>query len=276
MSGFKQVHTKMWADNWFSDLTSEHKLQFIYLFSNDRVGLGGIYELPLKLAAFETGLSRETLLSGYEIFDEHDKVRYDKQFAVVWVLNLRKYHASNSPTQQTKIMKELAALPPSPLVDDYCEGYGIDRVSIRNIYKYRSTSSSKKDFSSLDHVEGELPPPLSDTAPDQMTAALATVTGLDPYIRDARRKLENVTVQLMGKYKPEQVLKRYGEDGEWYAQHWKGQKGQRPTTTDITTTIGMDRLSGNGGSKDKQQAGKPDNRKEKLARLIADEAEIDY
>ena len=269
MAGFRQVHTKMWADNWFSNLPPEHKLLFVYLFTNERASISGIYELPLRLISFETGLDNDIVLDGFNTFSLEEKAFYDQGAAVVWVLNLRKYHETGSPKVQTKIMTDIAAVPDCKLFDSYLETYGIDRVSIGQYkYKYTSSSISKSNY------EGRLTQALTDTKPDQMIEVLAEVCGLDPYVRDVRDKLAGVQVQLTPRYKPEYVRKRYGEGGKWYDQkvgHWKGKKGQRPTLQDVTMTIGM----GDFTQPDQLKAKSKNERKDRLEALWNDEMQAD-
>jgi hypothetical protein len=127
MANYRQVHTKIWKDRWFLDLEPEHKLLFIYLFSNERASISGIYELPKKVIAFETGLNEETLENGLQIFEEAQKAFvWD---GVVWVKNLRKYHETSSPKVQTRILSDIDEVKDCELKAIYCQEYGIDRVS---------------------------------------------------------------------------------------------------------------------------------------------------
>ena len=70
MGFYRQIHTKIWKDGWFLDLSSDHKLLFIYLFSNERANLVGLYDLPIKVICFETGLDREVVEAGLAVFVE--------------------------------------------------------------------------------------------------------------------------------------------------------------------------------------------------------------
>ena len=64
MASYRQIHTKIWKDGWFLDLPPEHKLLFIYLFSNERANLIGLYDLPWRVIEFETGLSCDSVAAG--------------------------------------------------------------------------------------------------------------------------------------------------------------------------------------------------------------------
>jgi hypothetical protein len=127
MANYRQIHTKIWKDQWFLDLDPEHKLLFIYLFGNERASISGIYELPKRVIAFETGLDMETLDRGLRLFEEAQKA-YVRD-GVVWVRNLRKYHETKSPKVQTRILSDIEEIKDCELKGIYCREYGIDRVS---------------------------------------------------------------------------------------------------------------------------------------------------
>jgi hypothetical protein len=109
VSGYRQIHTRIWQDAWFMDLLPEEKLLFVYLFSNERASLCGMYELSLKTMSFETGLRVDAITLALHRFGEAGKVFYEAPH--IWVPNLRKYNANRSPKVQAKIASELADLP---------------------------------------------------------------------------------------------------------------------------------------------------------------------
>jgi hypothetical protein len=59
MSVAKQriVNTKFWDDSYIAGLTPMEKLVFLYLITNPLTNISGVYELPLKRAAFDVGIS---------------------------------------------------------------------------------------------------------------------------------------------------------------------------------------------------------------------------
>ena len=86
MSSYRQIHTKMWKDSWFLELDPDYKLLFVYLFSNERVNLVGLYDLSPRVIAFETGLSAETVQAGLDHFQSTGKIMYDNGW--LWIRNL--------------------------------------------------------------------------------------------------------------------------------------------------------------------------------------------
>jgi hypothetical protein len=127
MTKFRQVHTKIWKDDWFMDLSATNKLFFLYLFTNERASISGIYELPLKVMSFESGLTNKEIEDAFNVFNVAGKARY--QDGVVWVASLRKYHETKSPKVQTKILADVSAVKDCELRGIYCDLYGIDTLS---------------------------------------------------------------------------------------------------------------------------------------------------
>lgn len=139
MAKYRQIHTHIWKDNWFIELEPDAKLFFIYLFSNERASISGIYELSKRVMAFESGLSIDRINTLFSEFARVGKAYFDG--GVVWVPNLRKYHETRSPKVQTAILSDVEAIKDCELKGIYCEKYGIDTVSIPR-YSYSSSNSS--------------------------------------------------------------------------------------------------------------------------------------
>lgn len=123
MATYRQIHVKTWRqDEWFLDLPPLDKLLFIYLFSNESASVSGLYEaLPIKVMAFETGMDAEYIQSALVRFAEAGKVYYESGW--IWVVNLRKYNATNSPTVQKRIASDLADMPDIELKTRYIQYY---------------------------------------------------------------------------------------------------------------------------------------------------------
>ena len=50
------INTRIWSDTWVSGLDPLEKLLFLYFLTNTYTNISGIYELPMKVAAVETGI----------------------------------------------------------------------------------------------------------------------------------------------------------------------------------------------------------------------------
>lgn len=133
MANYRQLHCKMWSsDNWFINLTPEMKLLFIYLFSNERASMTGLYEIPLRIMSFETGLERDQIQKMLETFIKADKIEYDFERGVIWIKNMAKYQVQENPNAKvrTRIKADIDATP-----DCEIKRRCIDTLSIR--YRYR-------------------------------------------------------------------------------------------------------------------------------------------
>lgn len=115
MAEYRQIHTKIWADEWFLEQGSDAKLLFIYLFSNRRSCLAGIYDISTKLIAFETGLDRARIEALLALFAEDGKAFYEDGY--IWIPKLLLYNAANvaSPKIQAHIKTNLESVPDIPL-----------------------------------------------------------------------------------------------------------------------------------------------------------------
>lgn len=125
----RNIETKIWDDMWFSDLDPIEKLLFIYLFTNSRATLCGIYELPLKIMSVETGIEKEMLIKIIKRFESDGKViHYNGYMALK---NSEKYQSS-SPTIKIAIENERILIPKAILekIDTLWIGYGYGRVAV--------------------------------------------------------------------------------------------------------------------------------------------------
>jgi hypothetical protein len=120
VSVYRQIHTRIWQDAWFLDLLPEEKLLFVYTFSNEHSTLCGLYELPLKTMAFETGLRTDAITLTLHRFGEAGKVLYAPPY--IWVPNLRKYNENGSPKVAAMIQAQLADIPDCELKRRYLDG----------------------------------------------------------------------------------------------------------------------------------------------------------
>jgi len=115
MATFRQIHIKIWKDGWFLELPASHKLLFIYLFSNERANLFGLYDLPLRVICFEADLDLDTVTDGLARFADEGKAFY--QDGWIWVRSLLSYNVQNlkSPKTRAHLGNVLAEIPDIPL-----------------------------------------------------------------------------------------------------------------------------------------------------------------
>lgn len=129
MADYRQIHTRMWSDTWFNTLTPAEKLVYIYLCTNERASVCGLYELLLRNVSSATGLSMGRILQAFDLFAGAGKAWYDPQTGVVWVKNMYKFQASSSPKLMARIQADIEAVPECELKDRALR-YLIDTVGI--------------------------------------------------------------------------------------------------------------------------------------------------
>jgi hypothetical protein len=59
MAKQRYINTKFWRDSYIEDLDPTEKLLFLYLLTNPDTNICGVYELPLKIIAADTGIDKE-------------------------------------------------------------------------------------------------------------------------------------------------------------------------------------------------------------------------
>ena len=169
MADYRQIHTKIWKDGWFLDLCAEDKLLFIYLFSNERANLAGLYDLPVKVIEFETGIPLEQVKSSLERFEKAGKVHCIDDW--VWIPNLIRYNARNieSPKIQIHLKSLIAEIPDCELKQAWIEYYNgivsdeyrIDTLYIPNPHEHEHEKEHEKEH---EH-ESEIAPSAGADAP---------------------------------------------------------------------------------------------------------------
>jgi hypothetical protein len=177
MADYRQIHTHIWKDGWFLDLSADDKLLFIYLFSNERTSVAGIYELAPRVMAFETGLEQAAITKALQRFSQAGKVHYAN--GILWIVNMRKYNANPSPRVHDRICSDLAKIPDSQLKRRYIEYYDPaaaipyvpDTVSIPYQPVSTEQEQEQEQEKEQEHIGADAPPPLPKVPAEELTPA---------------------------------------------------------------------------------------------------------
>lgn len=151
---FRQIHTQIWKDDYFLDLTPEEKLLFIYLFSNESTSLSGLYKIPLRVICFETGLDQNFVIDTLKKYEQAGKVVYES--GVIWVVNMRKYHETRSPKIKIAIANDLNRIPDCPIKQRYLSG-NIPYVYPIHTDAYQIRSDKIRVDGDVDNTEQPIP-----------------------------------------------------------------------------------------------------------------------
>jgi hypothetical protein len=102
------VNTKFWDDSYIVRLNPTEKLLFLYLISNPLTNIAGVYELPLRRVAFDTGVAAEKIESTFKRLEKDGKI----VVASGWlgIVNFIK-HQSLNPKIKQGILTELRRAP---------------------------------------------------------------------------------------------------------------------------------------------------------------------
>lgn len=135
MAIYRQVHVSFWQDGFIGDLPTDEKYFYLYLMTNPHTSQCGIYELPKKHIAFESGYSINTVCELLQKFIDYNKILYNESTKEIILLNWLRYNSMKSPKVQSCVKKELQAVKYKPFINTFLSvakdlGYSIDSLSI--------------------------------------------------------------------------------------------------------------------------------------------------
>lgn len=93
MAKQRVINTRFWVDNYTANLDPVEKLLFLYFLTNPATEICGIYQLPLRNVAVDTGIDKEMVEKILARFSRDDKVYYIDGW--VCVVNFAKHQAQN-------------------------------------------------------------------------------------------------------------------------------------------------------------------------------------
>jgi len=83
MSKNRYINTKIWSDNYYINLDPIEKLLFMYILTNEKTNICGIYEIPLKIMAVETGIDRDMIEKIFKRFEADNKIKYNNGWVAI-------------------------------------------------------------------------------------------------------------------------------------------------------------------------------------------------
>lgn len=143
------LHTRMWEDTYFFNLNRLEKLAFIYLLTNDKVSLTGIYELPDQFIVFNLGATNDEVQQIKSKFQNDGKFFFKDGW--VKIVNHDKYNSFSGSALDAR-EKELKNVP-----KDMITPRGTPKVHPLNIYNNNQYNNIdrvvKGKYSSLKSIE---------------------------------------------------------------------------------------------------------------------------
>jgi len=117
MAIFRKVHTSIWSDAWFSEISQDKKLFYIYLLTNERTKQCGVYEITKKQIAFDLGYTIDRVSKLLDHFINIGKIRYNNDTKEVALGNWLKFNSSTSPKVQKCINQEFSLVKDTLLIE---------------------------------------------------------------------------------------------------------------------------------------------------------------
>jgi hypothetical protein len=253
---FRYIHTSIWDDDWFCQLKSDEKVIFIWLFSNSRSGISGIFQFSPFVCARETALSIDVVNKTIEEFANSGKLMIDGEY--IWVKNLRKYNNARGELNNKAISNDLNKVTPK-MLSAYKEYYSFQKPI--EIDEETAPDEDSIDTHSIP-LEG-VSIPIADKDKDKdkdkgyilpakktagknnlypLAVALSKVTGMS---MEANRERIFAEAKLLARdptVSPEKVIEDYQTGSLWYRLDWRGKNGDLPKLTQIRETWGTLKL----------------------------------
>lgn len=124
---YTPVQNRFWSDGWVRGLNALDRYLFLYLLTNGRASLTGIYELPIDLMASESGIDEKDLrLSMLQRLEP--KIYYKEGWVII--VNYPNHRVSNSPKLLAGIRKSFDELPKKIQEIALSYRYPIDTICI--------------------------------------------------------------------------------------------------------------------------------------------------
>ncbi len=106
MAKKRYINTKFWSDTFVVELNPLDRYLFLYLLTNEHTDICGIYELPWRVMARETGLDDDMLQKMFTRLD--GKIYYIDGW--IYIKNFVKHQAVNESIE-TGIKRSMALVP---------------------------------------------------------------------------------------------------------------------------------------------------------------------
>lgn len=101
MSKLRSLSTAFWSDPFIEELSPSEKLLFIYLITNEKTNMLGIYESSIKKISFETGIPSNTITEALKKFEINGKVKYSNNYVIL--VNFMKHQNFNPNMMKSAI-----------------------------------------------------------------------------------------------------------------------------------------------------------------------------
>jgi len=216
MSKLRSLNTIIWSDPWFEVLEPSAKLLFIYLVTNEKTNMLGVYEISIRKVSFETGIPSIEIEKYLKEFEIALKIKYSKNR--VLLLNFLKHQNYNFNMMKSAIRtynnlpKELKSININN-VEETKEGFSTLCKGFAGVRKIEVEDEIEKEKEIENEVEKE------NTLHDIETLKnhyLSRQKVVDAVISDKRNKVKDLQDL---KYKLDLHCKDLTQQGR-YSEKW--------------------------------------------------------
>lgn len=99
--------TKIWDDSWFDSLSQNGRILFIYLLTNQDIGLSGCYQIPDKKIMYHTHLTKDELMKTKK--EIKSKVKFLQDW--VYIENAQGYNGFTGSSNEIALKREIGLIP---------------------------------------------------------------------------------------------------------------------------------------------------------------------
>lgn len=139
MAKMRTVNTKFWDDSYIVTLDPIEKLLFLYFLTNPLTDICGIYEIPLKRVAYDTGIDNDMIQKILLRFESHDKIIYRNGW--IYIKNFVKNQVQN-PSVLAGVQRAFNEIP-----QNIKDSLGTDCDSLVHLTKLNLTKLNLKEES---------------------------------------------------------------------------------------------------------------------------------
>tara|TARA_R110002051_G_C8769409_1_gene503364 strand:+ start:31988 stop:32818 length:831 start_codon:yes stop_codon:yes gene_type:complete len=219
MAKLRSVSTAFWSDPFIEDLTPNEKLLFLYLVTNEKTNMLGIYESSVKKISFETGLTKSEVFNALKGFEKVSKVKYINNFVIL--VNFMKHQNFNTNMKKSAIdvynnlpneLKgsdlNISKLNPSEGFETLLNHFGMvpkleveveDEIEVEDVLVKKVKTFSPSVYTCLDNCLKNFPNHLQ---PKNNKSCLDTIEKLN--------RIDKIPFELI-----EQIVKKTREDTFW-------------------------------------------------------------
>ena len=108
MSQTRYIKNEIWDDEWFYDLDPVEKLVWLFLLTNNRCNIAGVYKMNMKWGARLTGLDTDIFPKILKRLEDAGKVHLHDDW--LFIVNFTKHQAEN-PSVRAGIVRILKEVP---------------------------------------------------------------------------------------------------------------------------------------------------------------------